>query len=75
MIRDSEQLLPTDLSIRGFGIETLEQVRSFSFVGDIGYHPGDDGRVWSRRFRLSEEIPRVAGRADLPQRPLGEEWD
>lgn len=71
LIRASKRLLRPDLTIRGLGIETLEQVRSFSFVGDIGFHPGDEGLIWSREFRLSEPIPQVDGPHDPLDRRKG----
>ena len=40
-IVSNTDLMPKTLTPAGMGLETLDLVRSFCFVGDLGYDPGD----------------------------------
>jgi hypothetical protein len=42
LLKDVDALMPPDLTVSEIPPSTLDLVRSFSFVGDVGYIPGDD---------------------------------
>ena len=41
LLDDLKALMPPSLTLGQMGLDEFELVRSFSFVGDIGYEPGD----------------------------------